>query len=202
MILALSLLGGLIGSVVAFKSLRGDQTIGVVIGLLMLVLSVIPVAVLPHFGAPKPGIQAIDKQWDVLRQAIPDWRVQNLLVLHHPDQKAQARALGEAVENASYAEVRDPLSMEIMDVSQVEFRILAEDFAALLKQHANADLIVVMPGLPAGLAELRLPKTQRLVLADLGPGQWAQWSRHPNVFAGVLSGDRSSPGWRIETKGQ
>lgn len=200
MIFAFSILAAIIGTVLAFVGLRSSHPPKTGIGIGLLVLAMIPMLVLPALNKVKQGEQAIDEQWRLVREAIPEWNVQNLLVMHHAEQEKQARGIGGAVANASYAVMQDPLSMDITDVAQVEFRVLATEFAEVLKQHPDADLVVVMPGLPGGLATVRPPKSQRLVIADLGSGQWQKWARHPNVFAGVLSGDRESPGWRIETK--
>lgn len=200
MIIAVAILAAIIGAVLALVGLRSNHIPKIGIGIGLLILAIIPILIVPALNKVKPGEQAIDEQWRLVRDAIPEWNVQNLLVMHHAEQEQQARRIGGAAANATYALMRDPLSMDIEDVSQVEFRVLAKEFAEVLKQHPDADLVVVMPGLPGGLAELRAGKKQRWVIADLGSGQWQRWSRHPNVFAGVLSGDRDSPGWRIETK--
>lgn len=188
---------GIVAALVALSGVKNENRL-LAIGGFLVALCLLAYTALSLFGPDGDvGEQAIDKQYDLIREALPGWNAQKVVIVHHPGQADPAKQLSRAHSNAVTLEVPDPLNQDIEALTDISLRIAAPDFGNLVNQHRDADLLILLPGMPGGLRQAKLAPTQRLVIADLSTYQWKPLSRHPNVLAGVLAGDASKPGWHL-----
>lgn len=170
------------------------------IGVACLLIGFTATVAVPRMNTPEPGEQAISEQWERLKEAIPGWDVQSLLIVHLPDQAEAAKAIGSLLAEVKYTELQDPMNQPDQPLEDMEYRVTQADFDSLLKQHTQTDMILIMPGLPKGLDKTSGNKGQRLVIADLSPEQWDRFSGHPCLFAGIVAGSVDTPAWQLMQK--